>query len=337
LPKFPEHLAQKIKQIPMAPGIYQMRDEEGSILYIGKSKHLKSRVRSYFGNQEKSNKIEKMVFHIHDITYIVTDTHLEAQLLECALIKKIKPLYNTQFKNHQNYSYLHVQEYNPYKPLKVLRDRESTHCFGPYRSHRTLLTIEQFFKNIYPLTKEGSAYTFAYHIFPQTVCPTTFEENKKALLEILSSTKSMKLFLKSIAEKMQEASDTFAFETACTYRDLYQCMHYLHEINIKKQKITNSTLLVGEKIGVGYKLFFISHGKILYKRKYISLHLQDLEAFVLQAKEISFNYSKVKNEKRDLDFQDIIYSELQDISSKEILYLKKSIDLLTFLNRLQSL
>jgi excinuclease ABC subunit C len=88
---------------------------------------------------------------------------------------------------------------------------------------------------------------------------------------------------------------------------------------------------------MGYKLFYIANGKILFKRKYSALQIEDLEAFLLQAEKANLNYSKVNDEKRDLDFQDILYSQLQDTASKEILYLKKKNNLTGFLDRLGAL
>ena len=101
--RIPQHLKEKIKTIPAKPGIYQMKDLNGNIIYIGKSKVLHSGVKSYFYNEHRHNKIKRMVLHIQDVDVIITDTHLEAQMLECALIKKFKPIYNKQFKNDKNY------------------------------------------------------------------------------------------------------------------------------------------------------------------------------------------------------------------------------------------
>jgi len=97
-------LKNKRDQIPAQPGVYKMLDASGRIIYVGKSKCLKKRVNSYFTKAFKHSKIEKMVFLIADIEYVVTDTHLEARLLECQLIKEIKPYFNAQMKNDRHFT-----------------------------------------------------------------------------------------------------------------------------------------------------------------------------------------------------------------------------------------
>ncbi len=95
----PEHLEERIKTIPEKPGVYRMKDKNGNILYVGKSKSLRSRVKSYFYGDHGQDKIKEMVSRIGDIDIITTDTHLEAQVLECELIKKLRPPYNRQIIN----------------------------------------------------------------------------------------------------------------------------------------------------------------------------------------------------------------------------------------------
>lgn len=210
----PRHLDEIINTIPNKPGIYQMKDIEGNIIYIGKSKTLKKRVKSYFYTTHKFEKINKMVFSIHDISFITTDTHLEAQILECALIKKIKPIYNSQFKNHKKYNYLKVENFNRFKPLAIVNEREGENCFGPYRSRNTLLEIIEIFKNIYPITKYEDDYEFTYKILPQPMKKETFENNKQYLIEILSIAECMMNFINRLEKKISESASKLHFEKA---------------------------------------------------------------------------------------------------------------------------
>ena len=104
------NLTEKVKNLPSSPGVYLMKDSRGSIIYVGKSKHLKQRVQSYFQNSKNhSPKIIKLVNHLKDFDYILTDTEFEAFLLECQLIKEIKPIYNTQMKNPLSYAYIVIK------------------------------------------------------------------------------------------------------------------------------------------------------------------------------------------------------------------------------------
>jgi len=179
-----DHLKYVLNNIPELPGIYKMLDSKGNIIYIGKSKCLKKRVKSYFINSPKWEKVTKLVSFIHDIDYIITDTHLEARLLECELIKLNQPVFNSQMKNDKRYVYLKVENYNSYSPLSVVRERENN-TFGPFRSQSTLRNIIDSLRNIYPITKIKHTYTFDYHILPIIMDQNLFHENKKNLLVML--------------------------------------------------------------------------------------------------------------------------------------------------------
>ena len=99
------NLKEKIDNLPKTPGIYMMKDKYGDVIYVGKSKKLKERVKSYFVNSKNhSRKVKRMVKNIEDLDVILTDTELDALILECEMIKKIRPMYNQLLKNHENYS-----------------------------------------------------------------------------------------------------------------------------------------------------------------------------------------------------------------------------------------
>ncbi|SET44701.1 excinuclease ABC subunit C [Natronincola peptidivorans] len=336
MPEIPKFLIQKINRMPAKPGIYQMKDREGNIMYIGKSKALKSRVKSYFSIQGKSEKIERMLFHIHDIDYIVTDTHLEAQILECTLIKKLKPIYNVQFKNDQNYRYLKVENYNKIKPVKVISDREDANCFGPYRNKKILSNLEKLFQNIYPILKHGDSYGFFYKILPEAMKKDAFEENKQCLMEILSKEECMLRFISEIEKKMKLAAAEFHFETALIYKDLLYHINYLYDVSIKKaEKLKWEKILMGEKIEDGYKLFYISSEIIVLKQKYKEIKREAIEEFIIRAKKLENNRIEIKNEKSNLDFQYILHAEMKDKSSKAILFLDKEYNLEELVNKLR--
>ena len=111
-----------------------MKDRGGNIIYVGKSKNLKSRVKSYFYGDHNQQKIKQMVSRVHDIDIIPTDTHLEARVLECELIKRLKPLYNRQFKNDRGYVYLRIGDDSRSKPIAIVDEKTDDNCIGPYRS-----------------------------------------------------------------------------------------------------------------------------------------------------------------------------------------------------------
>ena len=116
-------LKEKIESLPKTPGIYMMKDKYGDIIYVGKSKKLKERVKSYFVNSKNhSRKVKRMVNNICDIDFILTDTELDALLLECEMIKKIRPMYNKLMKNHENYSYIKINKNIDYPYLQVVKE-----------------------------------------------------------------------------------------------------------------------------------------------------------------------------------------------------------------------
>ncbi len=315
-----------------------MKDVYGNIIYIGKSKSLRSRVKSYFNTQHKWKKIERMVFHIHDIDFIVTDTHLEAQILECALIKKLKPIYNSQFKNHEKYIYLKIEKSSRSKPIKVIREREGENCFGPYRSKNMLPEAIKVFENIYPIIKCEDTYEFDYKVLPPTMKEDTFQRNMESLIEIFSRKECMLQFLIEIEKKMQESALELQFERASTYRDIHYYIKYLYDYDTKKiNHLSQKQVLMGERIEDGYKIFYISNGSIISKRKYEEITRKIIEEFLVQAKELEDKVVEIKNEKRNLDFKYIINTEIQDQASKTVLFLTDNYNVDEFINDLMEI
>lgn len=331
----PKHLVDKVKSIPSKPGIYKMKDKDGNIIYIGKSKTLNTRVKSYFYGHHEFNKIERMVFNINDIDYIVTDTHLEAQILECVLIKKLQPIYNSQFKNDRKYKYLKVENKYKNKPLIVVDEREDENSFGPYRSKGKLIEIIKSFENIFPISKCESSYKFTYNILPKSMNMDMFKQNRDCLIEIFTKKECMLEFISQIEKKMNLASSQFKFETASFYRDMYNYMRYIYKrLENQFNDLKSKKILIGEKIENGFKIFYISNHKIIYKKKYQIVTRKDIKEFLRRAKELEDNLLKIKNEKRDLDFSTIIKAEIQDESTKSVLFLGDDYDLDKFIQKL---
>lgn len=332
----PEHLAEKINSIPSKPGIYQMKDVRGDIIYIGKSKNLKSRVKSYFVTEHKWEKIKNMVFHIQDINIIVTDTHLEARILECTLIKTIQPIYNVQFKNDKKYMYLKVEPFAHHKIISANYQRDNEGCFGPYRSRGILEEIIKFFENIYPLSKSEHAYNFTYNLLPNPISAEAFDMNKKCLIEILSEKNCMATFLEQIEQKMNLAAEEFRFEMAIVYRDILSNMQYLYYSNMHKtEHLSSKNVLIGEKLEDGYKLFYIAQGTIVFKKKYKKISKAISENFLSKALVLEQKIKQVENEKSNLDFHYIINDELKDTALKSIIALDEAYNFENFINKLR--
>ena len=128
-------LKEKAGSLPLQPGVYVMKDKSGQVIYVGKAKKLKNRVTSYFRNVEKHlPKVYKMVEHVHDFEYIVTDSEFEALILECSLIKQHKPKYNILLKDDKGYSYIRISDEEYPRITTEKNTTEKGKYLGPYTS-----------------------------------------------------------------------------------------------------------------------------------------------------------------------------------------------------------
>lgn len=318
--KIPVHLIEKINSIPAEPGIYKMLDSNGIIIYVGKSKSLKNRVRSYFAESPKWAKVEKMVSFIDDIEYIVTDTHLEAILLECTLIKEIKPMFNSQLKNDEKYIYLKLEEFNIYNPLSIVNIREEN-SFGPFRRKFLVVELINSLKNIFPIIKENGSYYFQYNLMPISMDRKTFEENKKSLEEIFSDDKKMMLLINRLEEKMKDSATKLQFATASFYRDIIYRLNYLKSGIYGYKTIFSKDIFLKIPVNNGLKLFFISKGEILLKSSFPNLTELDIVDFINKAKGLKSSVPKELSEKSSMDYRDILYSEIKSLPEEMVIYL----------------
>lgn len=302
-----EKLKNKLNEAPSASGIYKMIDSKGNIIYVGKSKQLNKRVKTYFANNPKWDKVNRMVHLIDDIEYIVTDTHLEARLLECNLIKTIKPIFNSQMKHDKGYVYLRIEDYNKNRALSVINSREEN-SFGPYRRKFHLNEIVNSLKNLYPIIRINDSYSFKYNLIPVSMDVNTFNENKSSLEEILTEESKGAIFIKELESKMKYEASLCNFEMASLYKKIMDNINYIITSINKYNELTKRKVLLTLPINDGYKLFYIINGKIVKKDKYSKLSKSIINKFCNTANSESEIYYDM-NEKSLIDFRDIIYSE----------------------------
>lgn len=304
-----ETVKYKLNQIPSLPGIYKMLNAHGQILYIGKSKCLRKRVRSYFTKEHKWEKIKNMVSLICDIDFIVTDTHLEARLLECNLIKTIGPPFNSQMKNDRRYAYLQVKDYNQNNALSVVHERLEN-SYGPFRSKHFLISLTSLLKNLYPISFDGKCYQFDFHLFPVTMDKDTFNDNQNTLNNLFSQESKMNLFLSQLEDKMIDAAKNYQYETASKYRDLIKGLEYVkHGINGYKE-LYNKHLVLKIPTTDGIKLFYVNQGNLLLTKKYKRLSKKSFEVFIKKGREAKIKPNPDLDEKSLIDYRDIIYTEI---------------------------
>lgn len=311
-------LKQKLNQIPPLPGVYKMLDSTGQIIYVGKSICLKKRVKSYFTKSPKQPKIERMVFFIDDIDYIVTDTHLEARLLECQLIKEIQPYFNSQMKNDRRYFYLKVTNSTHSKGLSIIPERED-HSFGPFRRKQAIQSLIDMLTHLFPIVQDKHSFDFQYHTLPEIMSPEDFMKNRLTLIQIFSEDLKLNCLINQLTICMNQEAAQYHYERATTYRDLIKSLAYIsHNLHAYKHLTTRDILL---KIPVrdGEKLFFISSGRIVLKKYFPVLTSAVIDNFLNEGYRMKSALTPIPDEKTAVDFQNILFSEIQALPDEWIL------------------
>ncbi|WP_042352915.1 GIY-YIG nuclease family protein [Bacillus massiliigorillae] len=319
--KLTKVLQDKLSNLPDCPGIYKMLDASGSIIYIGKSKCLKKRVKSYFVESPKWEKVIKMQPFIKDLEIVITDTHLEAMLLECKLIKEIQPYFNVQMKNDNRYVYAKVGMDERSAPLSVVYQREE-HCYGPFRRKHTLQQMIDALKNIYPIQKNKQKYEFEYHVLPISMTSEEKEKNRLVMNELFLDVKKMERFVKQLEKKMQEAAVDYRFEMASKYRDILQAIQYLKSGINRNREFLEKSILLKLEISDGYKLIFVAKGQVIDKQCFTRITGQDQETFVERAIKKSNAIDIKSNEKSNIDYHDILLGEIMSLPDESVILLE---------------
>lgn len=287
-------IQEELKKLPNCPGVYIMRDEMDNIIYVGKAINLHNRVRSYFRkNIGRGPQIDKMVTLISRFEYIVTDSELEALVLENNLIKEHSPRYNTMLKDDKTYPYIKVTMGEAYPRVLFSRQMKKDHSryFGPYTSATAVKDTIDLINKLYQLRtcnrnlpKEcgNDRACLNYHI-KQCMAPCQgnisqeeYQQRVKKALDFLNG--SFQDTLKELEQKMQEASEKLEFEEAIRYRDLYNSVKQI----ASKQKITDSTLedkdiiaLAADEKDAVVQVFFVRDGKLIGREHFYMTHVSE--------------------------------------------------------------
>lgn len=238
-----ERLREKANSLPLSPGVYIMKDAEGRVIYVGKSKKLKNRVTSYFVSASHSYKTERMVSLVRDFDYIVTDTEIEALALENTLIKKHSPRYNIKLKDAKSYPYVKITA-DEYPALLVTRERKSDRgrYFGPYRgvsdAYTALETVRRIFalpscKRSFP-ADIGKGRPCIYKDMGRCIAPCAGGVSAEDYRERVNSAASVldgniRSVVTELTAKMNEAAENMEFERAASLRDSIRALEHLGE------------------------------------------------------------------------------------------------------------
>lgn len=324
-------LKEKVRNLTTSPGVYLMKDSHGGIIYVGKAKNLKKRVRSYFLNlKSRPPKVEKLVKHLKDFDYIVTDTEFEAFMLECKLIQEIKPLYNRKMKSPSSYSYIVIkmdEEYPGIEAASSIIENEGNLYFGPYSSknsvERAILGLKEYFKILCsnPSKKNSACLNYSLGLCIGMClggsAVAQYREIIDRIIALLSGTD--RSIVEEMEQKMVSASQKFDFETAAKYRDYIGAVSFL----INREKVIefteeNKNIVIAEHLSDDLiKLFLVKGSKVLFSEKY-DLNNADIKEIIEVSRKNILTFFKDKEadlpkqlNKDEIDHAQIIYSYLK--------------------------
>ena len=300
-------IEEELKKLPARPGVYLMHDEKDAIIYVGKAISLKNRVRQYFqSSRSKGVKIDQMVTHISRFEYIVTDSELEALVLECNLIKEHRPKYNTMLMDDKAYPFIKVTVQEDFPRVLFARQmyKDKAKYYGPYTSAAAVKDTIDLIHKLYGIRtcnrqlpkmqgKERPCLNYHIHQCPAPcqgyISKEEYGESVKKALHFLNGNYAP--ILKELEEKMQQAAEEMEFEKAIEYRELLGSVKKIAQ----KQKITNSDMEDKDVIAMAkdredavVQVFFIRDGRLI-GRDHFCLHIaaddkkeEILAAFVKQ-------------------------------------------------------
>ncbi len=244
-----DHVKNIVDNLPFSPGIYMMKDENGKIIYVGKAISLRKRVRQYFQKNKKSQRIEKMVSLIRDISYIVTENEVEALVLECNYIKENKPKFNVMLKDDKTYPYIKINVKDKYPTITVTRKKinDRSMYFGPYTNVGAMRESLNSIKEIFPLKrckynlerKKVVKPCLYYHIgrcLGPCINDVSLDEYKKMIDQVVLFLQGKNDEIKRIIKTdMDECINKLEFEKAAK---LKKRLDYIDKISMK-QKVGN--------------------------------------------------------------------------------------------------
>lgn len=298
------NIQEELKKLPGKPGVYLMHDEKDAIIYVGKAISLKNRVRQYFqsSRNKAGAKIEQMVTHISRFEYIVTDSELEALVLECNLIKEHRPKYNTMLMDDKTYPFIKVTVNEPFPRVMMARrmKKDKAKYFGPYTSAGAVKDTIELIRKLYHIRSCNRSLPkdigkerpcLNYHIH-QCYAPCqgyiSGEEYRKSIDEVVRFLNgNYDPILKELEEKMLDASENLEFEKAIEYRELLASVQKIAQ----KQKITDTAgddrdiiAMASEGEDAVVQVFFIRGGRLIGRDHfYLKIAENDTKSEILSS------------------------------------------------------
>ncbi len=327
-------LKEKLKSLPSHPGAYLMKDSGGRVLYVGKSKNLKSRVGSYFqASKSHSPKVQKLVKHLKDFDYILTDTEFEAFMLECRLIKELSPQYNSIMNNRQAYCYVRLGFNEKHPDISIVNKADKNDgniWFGPYTSKNTVARalegIRETCRILCSSTSQKPTTCLNYSLgLCLGICSPDFpREQYLSILERVASllNGSDKSIIEALKSNMESASERLDFECAAKYRDQIRAVNYmLGKARVIDYTKRNRSILVLERIDDERVKCFLIKGNQVLKSEMLEAKKSEVCKLLPILRDITTaGFSRIDPDRStevgrsDIDESQIIYSYLNNKS-----------------------
>jgi len=324
-----DDLKQTLKLLPDLPGCYLYYNNSDEIIYVGKAKNLKKRVKSYFNRSQKSPKTVQLVSHIEKLEYIITDTEVEAFILEDQLIKKHKPKYNILLKDDKKYPYFLITD-EDFPRILVVRKKnlnpDKGHFFGPYTDVKAMYSTLDFIKKIFPLKQckqpKFKTRPCLYYDIGRCLAPcqnkVSSEEYKKLIqqAELFLTGKQGEL-LKQLMTQIQKYSDNQQYEKAARLRDSYFDL----QKTLERQKVVYESTKLNEDIIsvlqdsgiIAIVILMIREGRLIDKKTF-DYAVEETDKTEFFERFFKDYYSMLK-----LDFPDkIVSNELEKLGNKSL-------------------
>jgi excinuclease ABC subunit C len=288
-------IRERLSSIPTTPGVYLLKGENGDVLYIGKAINLRSRVRSYFhASATYPPKLQHLVWSVADVDFIVTDSELEALILECNLIKKYRPHFNVRLKDDKRYPYIKVTWQDDFPRVEVVRRMKSdgARYFGPYTSSSAMRQTLELLRRIFPyltcnrkITGADDRACLYYHI-KRCLGPCIGAVSREEYREMMNQ---VCLFLQgkgeeivsSLRGQMESAAEAMEFERAASLRDQIQAIEQVTE----RQRVVSSSMSDQDAIALARRdgeacvqVFFVRGGKLVGREYFLMDGAEDVEA-----------------------------------------------------------
>jgi excinuclease ABC subunit C len=278
-------LQDKLDNLPDRPGVYIYRDREDRVIYVGKSIHLRNRVRSYFHDSaQRDNKTRELVAHVYDLEFIITDTELEALILECELIKKHRPRYNVRLKDDKHYPYIKITWHEDYPRIFASRQmaQDGSRYYGPYASSSTVHHTLDLLRKLFPYRTCNREITgkdrraCLYYYIKRCLGPCIGKADQKEYRAVIERVCKFlegrdQDIIADLEKHMQAAAARLDYESAAVYRDQIKGI-----TQITQQKIVSGTRKDQDIVAFARddgqacaQVFYIRNGKIIGREYFV--------------------------------------------------------------------